>query len=143
MSVIAWDGKHVAADRQATNADMRRATRKVWRISGDEIAACTGEEAGGLDMVRWYEMGAAREKFPAAQATDRWTRLIVFTERGAKVYEQAPEPIILTKPFMAWGSGRDFAMGAMAMGADARRAVQIASKFNIACGMGVDVVRIR
>lgn len=143
MSVIAWDGKVVAADRQATGGEMRRATKKIRRIGTGEILACTGDEAGGLEMMRWYEDGADRAKWPAAQNTDRWTRLIVIDRRGARVYEQACEPIIIRKPFMAWGSGRDFAMGAMAVGADARRAVQVANRFNCYCGMGIDVERVR
>jgi hypothetical protein len=39
---------------------------------------------------------------------------------------------------MAWGIGCDFALGAMAMGADAVQAVEITNKFSIHCGMGVD-----
>ena len=36
--------------------------------------------------------------------------------------------------FIAWGSGECFALGAMAMGATAPQAVEVASKFNIQTG---------
>jgi len=40
--------------------------------------------------------------------------------------------------FMAWGSGRDYAMGAMEMGADARRAVEVTNVHSTDCGFGVE-----
>lgn len=51
------------------------------------------------------------------------------------------KPVV--KAFHAIGSGRGEALGAMAMGADARRAVEIASRLNVGCGLGVDVIRFR
>lgn len=43
-------------------------------------------------------------------------------------------------PFWAAGSGADYAMGAMAAGKDAKEAVEIACRFDINCGLGVDVL---
>lgn len=43
---------------------------------------------------------------------------------------------------MAWGSGRDYAMGAMARGANAKEAAEIAMRFDNGCGMGIDVVSV-
>jgi ATP-dependent protease HslVU (ClpYQ) peptidase subunit len=45
-------------------------------------------------------------------------------------------------PFCAIGSGRDFAMGAMAMGASPKEAVKIAMTKDIYSGMGVKGFRI-
>jgi ATP-dependent protease HslVU (ClpYQ) peptidase subunit len=40
----------------------------------------------------------------------------------------------------AIGSGADYAMGAMAVGADAKRAVEVTSDLYCRCGLGVDVL---
>jgi hypothetical protein len=40
--------------------------------------------------------------------------------------------------FSAWGSGSEFAIGAMEMGATAIQAVQATSKHCVSCGFGVD-----
>ncbi len=139
MTVIAWDGKRLAADRQATNADMRAKVSKARRLSGGCVVAFTGELEKGLVLTRWYEEGALPERWPAFQKTDDWTRLIIADANGVRVYEKELVPQTFDETFMAWGSGRDFAMGAMAMGADAKQAVEVASMFNVYCGGGVEV----
>ena len=40
--------------------------------------------------------------------------------------------------FHAWGSGRDFAMGAMQVGVDAVEAVRVANRHCVSCGNGID-----
>jgi ATP-dependent protease HslVU (ClpYQ) peptidase subunit len=50
---------------------------------------------------------------------------------------------VVEDPFMAWGSGRDFALGAMAMGATAREAVAVACRFNVYCGNGIDAFDLK
>lgn len=143
MSVVAWDGTTIAADRQATCSDMRRQTVKLVRGADRRIVfSWTGTESLGRMLMAWYEAGRDTAKWPAAQATNDWTRLIVARKGYVEEFEQQPTPTIHRKPFAAWGSGRDFAMGAMAMGASARHAVVIASRYNVACGMGVTVMRL-
>ncbi|WP_316415289.1 hypothetical protein [Mesoterricola silvestris] len=138
MTVIAWDGKTLAADRQATNCGLASSCTKIQRFENGAIVGMTGEIAGGLNLFKWYANGSDPEKWPARQATDDWSRLIVVENGKAFTYEHLPVPVPVEDPFMAWGSGCDFAMGALAMGADARMAVEIASRFSDSCGMGVD-----
>lgn len=40
----------------------------------------------------------------------------------------------------SWGTGKELALGAMAAGADAKKAVEIACEYNLYCGGGIDVV---
>lgn len=91
--------------------------------------------------MRWYESGTDIEKLPAFQRTDDWCHLIVANQNGVKSYgrEGVVTPV---NSFMAWGSGRDFAIGAMACGASAEKAVEIANRYNIYCGFGVDKYEI-
>ena len=143
MSVIVWGGRRIAADKQAISSDMRAQTTKIQRLKSGEVAAWTGEQSYGLALVRWYEEGANREKWPAFQRDkESWTRLIIASARGVVFFELEPEAQIVEEPFMAWGSGRDFAMGALAKGATVEEAVAIASRFCITCGLGVDVMEL-
>lgn len=142
MSVVAYDGKSLAADRQATCNDMRATTSKIIRVPCGDVLAWTGQQDAGLMMVDWYQHGKQREHYPPVQNTDYWARLIVATQGRVEFYERHPLPIRVYDPFMAWGSGQDFAMGALAMGATAKEAVEVASRFSVNCGCGVEVYEL-
>lgn len=138
MSVIAWDGKIIAADKQATNSSMRAKCTKAKRI-GDYVYAFAGDLECGLAMIDWHVNGANKEDWPKFQEDpDRWTRLVVADATGCVSYEMVPIAVPVESEFLAWGSGRDFAMGAMGMGATAKEAVEIANMFSTDCGFGVD-----
>lgn len=139
MSVIAWDGRVLAADRQVTIGSLSTTGKKLVEWEGSAIA-WTGDMAAGLVMLAWWKAGADFDKYPPSQLTDDWSRLIVANKDGVVMYERLPAAIECLDQFMAWGSGRDFALGAMDMGADARIAVGVASNFSNDCGMGVDYV---
>lgn len=144
MSVIAWDGRTIAADCQGTGSDMRVRLSKMRRLDDGTILAWTGEQGPGLAMARWYENGAKPEQWPASQNKDDWSRLIVLPLNGKPYsYERYPEQIEFFDDLQAWGAGRDFALGAMAMGADARKAVEVASRFSAVCGFGVEAYDVR
>lgn len=143
MSVIAWDGKILAADKCSCNADYRTVVTKLVRIESGIVLGWTGAMEHGLGLKDWYINGAKKENWPAFQQKDNWTRLIVGTPTGSVFqYEQEPFPQLIEDQFSAWGSGRDYALGAMEMGADAIKAVEVASRFNAACGFGVDYFRL-
>ena len=143
MSVVVWDGRYLAADKQATCADMRIVTTKIRRLKSGEIAAWTGDQERGLVLARWYEDGADCEKWPTFQRNkEDWARLIIVSSCRVCFFEMEPEAQLVEEQFMAWGSGRDFAMGALAKGATAEEAVAIANRFCITCGLGVDVMEI-
>ena len=140
MSVVVWDGKTLATDRQSLTAELRVLTSKIKRLPDGTVLAWTGSEDGGLAMARWYQDGADRSAWPESQKDkDDWTRLIVVKPDGEVFfYERFAEAIKVIDTPIAWGSGRDFAMGAMAMGANARKAVEVANQFCVSCGMGVE-----
>lgn len=143
VTVIAWDGKTLAADRQATSAECRREVRKIFRLKNGEIASFCGAEAGARELLSWYEDGADPAKYPPLQATNDWVRLILVTRKGVFWYEQRPVKHALLEKFFAWGSGRDYALGAMAAGASAKQAVAITCRYSVDCGMGIDTASPR
>lgn len=137
MTVIAWDGKRIAADRQVTFGDLRVTTTKLRRLASGEVIASTGDQELGRMLEAWYERGADPSSYPKFENEER-ARLIVVGEDGLSTYGRHPVAVKCEDQFIAFGSGRDVAIGALAMGADARRAVEVASQFNTGCGLGVD-----
>ena len=140
MSVIAWDGRTIAADCQATTAGMRVRVRKLHLMPNGTVLGWTGDNEMGLALVNWYVSGGDRKAWPEFQKGEDWTRLIVVSPEFHLpfCYERLPERQFVKDAFIAFGSGRDWAMGAMAMGADARKAVEIANQFCTGCGLGVE-----
>lgn len=139
MTVIAYDGHTVAADKQATNGDYRATVTKLHRV-GHEVLAFCGHADVGLAMVAWYRAGCPVDQFPnKGLSNEDATWLYVFAP-GARVrcYQRQPIPIIFEDPLFAAGSGCAVAKGALLAGADARRAVEIACQVLDGCGMGVD-----
>lgn len=140
MSVVAWDGKTLAADCQATNHGFKWKSPKIFRLESGEVAAFTGQPDTGLLMLEWYRNGRKREEWPDSQTNDSWSRLIVaHLDKSVTVFEQFGfMQNFKDAPYMAWGAGRDFALGALAKGATAEEAVEIANQFSDSCGFGVE-----
>jgi len=142
MSVVAWDGKTLAADRQGTHGDFPGEypkSRKIQQgIHYGHVVAWTGDLDRCEALARWYEEGANIEKLPQFQKSEDWCQLIVADSKSVKWYQREGIYFYANTPFMAWGCGRDLAIGAMAHGASAEEAVKIAINHNIYCGFGVD-----
>jgi hypothetical protein len=143
MTVIAWDGKTLAADQQASTNDTRRLSIKIRQLPSGVVIGSTGDQGRGSALELWYEKGARRSCFPSVQKPDEWARLIVATADGVHEYENCPEPMPLLDRYFAWGSGSDFALGAMFAGADAKKAVQAAIAHCTSCGFGVTALQPR
>lgn len=139
MSVIAWDGHTVAADKRGVCGNTATTTTKLWLMPKGVVIGAIGDSDFGLAIVDWWSDGADPASWPSFQSTDNWARLIVFEPGQAPYsYERHPVKQVVEDYFMAWGSGSDLALGALAMGATARQAVAIACRFDIYCGNGID-----
>ncbi len=82
MSVIVWDGRTLAADKQATNSGLRRTTSKMRRLSDGTVLAWSGDEGVGRILAAWYEAGADTRNWPACQDKDHWTLLVIAKPDG-------------------------------------------------------------
>src|SRR6185503_13075151 len=144
MSIVVFDGKTLAADCLAVNSGLRMKVNKIFREPNGTLLAFTGQLDAGLIMVKWFQDGADLACYPPFQAKEDWTRLIVVHPTGeVVVYEQHPVGYREERSYAAWGCGRDFAMGALAMGADARRAVEITNELSEGCGFGIEACDLR
>lgn len=143
MTIIAWDGKTLAADKRVNFGGMLLTTTKIRRI-GNMLVGYAGNADFGEQMLAWIREGMDPEKFPEGQRNkDDWSGVIAISPGGyIRRYERTPYPIVFEDPFVAIGSGRDFAMAAMHLGHDARKAVEVACALNADCGGGIDVLTL-
>jgi len=142
MTVIAWDGAILAADKQITYGDTIKTCTKIFKVGDDAVAFC-GTNATAMRLLDWYRSGSDKKKWPESlQMGDYYCEMIVANKDGVKVYQQQPYPTFVEGHFTAWGAGREVAIGAMAMGADAVRAVEIASYHCEGCGRGIDFFEV-
>ena len=154
MSVIVWDGKIVAADRQMTSGDLKRTYTKLHHVATDPVrrewsrefvVAGVGSADELLALVDWARKGFVRSEWPDfMRKKDCETKMIVVSASGVALhFEGEPYGIPVKDSFIAWGSGRELSMGAMAMGASATQAVRVACHHSPFCGMGIDAYELR
>lgn len=142
MTVIAWDGKTLAADKRTNFGGLHATTTKVHRLPDGRLVGCAGNTAQIAEMVHWLGAGADPEKMPACQRDAKECVSALVIEPGGRVlqYENTPHPIVIENPAWAIGSGRDFAMAAMWLGQDARDAAIVACQLDCTCGNGIDTL---
>ena len=138
MTTIAWDGRSLSADRKATAGTMSMTTQKIHLLPDGSLLGFAGSLSEGLLLVRWFSEGCPKKKSPKIAETDA----IHVTKKGAVLYEPSLVAIPVLDPVFAIGSGSDYARGAMAMGADSRRAVEVAALFDPNTGLGVDTLML-
>jgi hypothetical protein len=141
MTVIVWDGTNLATDKAGTDSHRKWATTKAWYHEGS-ILTGAGSLKLILEMREWYKRGAKTEDFPNEQRSSHFCQFVVVDEHGLKRYEQSPIPIEHGFNACAFGTGQDFAYGALAMGASAEQSVEATNKFSVNCGHGVEVFTI-
>lgn len=143
MTVIAWDGKTLAADKQMGMAYPRSVT-KIRRLPSGELIGVTGMFDQGLELINWYVAGADPSTFPAFQANEDKNSELIIVRTDGVVCSLANRPIVmpLENIHHAVGSGRDFAAAAMYLGLNAARAVEVAIALAGDCGIGIDTLEL-
>jgi len=139
VTVIAWDGKTLAADKCATVYGVKSTVTKIFR-NGDILVGLSGDYSHSLAMMEWLFDGRPRNEFPAPQG-DNWGYMLAI-HRSGKIerYEHSPYPFVIEDAQHANGSGKEFATCAMYLGKTAAQAVAIACVFCADCGMGIDTL---
>jgi hypothetical protein len=141
MTVIAWDGKTLAADRRCMLGNTIRSTTKIFRVFG-ELVGVSGDYVRGLEVLAWFRAGAVPADFPTPRGTFQGNLLVISASGKARRYEEGPIPYMLEDVHAAAGCGDESALVAMHLGATAREAVEITSRFNYGCGNGVDTLTL-
>jgi len=143
MTCIAYQNGTMAADKQATVANMARTVTKIFKNNG-WLYGFSGDGARCMEMMEWLTSGHDPERLPKFQR-DPETCVIVLAvnpEGVIHIFEASHQPNIVEEDYHAIGSGRDYAMAAMYLGHGPVVGVAVASHFDCTCGRGVDVLRL-
>lgn len=149
MTTIAWDGKTMAADRRYVigGTPLRAPEPKIRRLTfrGEQaVAGASGDGTHGDMLIAWLAAGAREDQPPSlSDSEEDRCAVILATPSGVWVFANSITGVALGQIKWAAGSGADYALGAMAAGASAKRAVGIAISLDINSGCGVDALRLR
>ena len=161
MTTIVFDGYTLAADKQVSWFNTKAKVTKIWKT---EVGLMAG--AGKMQTVNliksWlcspdnpehplHDPNATNEPYPDIHEDDNSEILVISRincpfddsyEVRIQIYNRFYPPYDIEDTQIAIGSGADFAMGALACGRSASQAVEIASRFDTATGMGIDVLQL-
>ncbi len=141
MTVIAWDGHTLSADRLISCGSLKMTGTKIANIGG-ALVGCCGEFDFCAEMMHWFREGCQRDKFPPQQSGGNFAEMVVvWPDKTVWKYDRAPSPMKFDPQIFAIGSGRDFALAAMHLGKTSSEAVEVACVFDIGCGCGVDTLK--
>lgn len=140
MTVIAWDGIVLAADKMANMAEYAGTVTKIRRATNGALMAFSGTAPVGAELMAWYDAGAKPSAYPENACDDGcWAYLLVITpEREILRFERTAYPVRVEGRFTAMGCGAHFALATMHLGHDAVEAVRVASELSPNCGNGID-----
>lgn len=136
----------MAADQQADNNWLRMRTTKIqagkFADGASFLLGVAGTSHKQLELHRHLELqtalGVALENgFPGYKHEDSDTSAILAC-KGRAWHLSGGAWLALCRPYHAIGSGRDFAIAAMALGQTAHQAVELAIGFDVNSGGGID-----
>lgn len=133
MTTITVRDRIMAADSQGTTGNIRSRVEKMWRIGDQAILGVAGTLADCMVFRQWAIDSLLEDCEDAPPKMDE-VEAIVLTRKGVYHYSASPIPTKIGDKFYAIGSGAELALGAMQMGADARQAVRVASKWDVHTG---------
>lgn len=143
MTIIAWDGKTLAADRRQVQQGLACTVCKIFRFQHPRcLVGVAGAADGAAALLHWFQNGADPDQWPAIQQQSESRGVLMVIKEGGDIleFERGPIPVRFAPQQMALGSGRDYAMAAMHLGHGAIEAVNVACFFDVYCGNGVDVL---
>lgn len=144
MTTIAFDGETLASDRKMGD---RYNVQKIFKVPQGYAAGC-GDYDYIVEIVEWLANGSDRNNLPNLPDKnddgDAVAEVIVVTPQGKVAWLSWPflRSVQLSERKVAYGSGGDIALGAMAAGATAKQAVAIACRYDPNTGQGIDAVQI-
>jgi 20S proteasome alpha/beta subunit len=152
MTTIAYKDGLLAADTRVTARATHSGTwSKITELKNGAILACSGatrfqrwlgralQELGNFDIEdgMHFDLDCPSE---AIAKDEPDCSVMLIRHDGAHFELDGWIAFRLDAPFYAIGSGAQFAMGAMAAGVDARKAVQLASSIDLCSGDGIEEI---
>jgi ATP-dependent HslUV protease subunit HslV len=137
MTTVAWDGTTLAADSLSTANGLRETMgAKIWRV-GPLLVGAAGSRALCLRFREWVADGLDGES--PFHGTDEGNGLVV-PPTGQPLAWGEHGCWTCPADIYALGTGYQLAMGAMAAGATAEQAVEIAARFDTHTGGPITVL---
>ena len=141
MTVVVWDGTTLSTDKMANDGSLKWESSKAWHTNINRkpvIISGVGLLQHIVFLREWLKKGGKVEDYPRHILTQHHShQLILVKSDGLWVYEGVPVPVRRGFTPCAFGHGKDFAYGALAMGADSVKAVEVANDCSLQCGKGV------
>lgn len=144
MTTVAYDGNMIAADTMCDSGYIEQHPVNKIHDCGENYIAAAGTLGAIRMWIDWYKSGCDTKDFKEMNLDPEavWVLEVNKTTKKARTWDSGfPVPILdWTGAKMAEGSGRDFAMGAMLAGKNAKEAVMIASKLDKSTGGKITAV---
>lgn len=135
MTIICTDGRVMAGDTQIDDDGSKGVAPKIFKTK-KAIIGIAGDYKHALRFVKWYNDRRRRKPGP----DDNFEAIVYTSKHGLSYWDSDLEPQPIHDEYYAIGSGREAALGAMAVGASPEEAAEAACKVNTYCGGKVDVV---
>lgn len=142
MTIIAWDGVSLAADKAATCVGYSRTVTKIFTVP-DGIVGLAGDGDRAMELLNWFKTGMDLNKYPKDLGDTNTSAMFVKNNGTCWSYGKLPYPQLCEDKFDAMGAGRDYALAAMYLGKSAREAVEVACALDVTCGNGIDVLTLK
>lgn len=136
MSVVVWDGITLACDSDTNDGQVKLPLNKIFRV-GMSLCGVVGLVSDCMKLKQWAEKHCPPAEAPDVSPTSSLLRI-----DHAGMVSMYSSGWVQRTGKLAIGSGRDFAYGAMFMGADAEEAVRAAIKYSATCSGEVLKLRL-
>ena len=140
MTVIASNREMMVGDTECIHDERIVSTHRKVHVVRDMLVGYAGCMDSGIEFLEWCKRGMGSRGKPRDLAQE-FTGLIL-DESGLYEYKFPLVPIQVEGEVWAIGSGAQGALGAMYMGADPEKAVQIACAIDPYCGGPITVEKL-
>lgn len=143
MTAIATDGITIAADgRHCAGTEVISDTAKKIIVRDGYIFATAGVAALCHAAIEWFLKNGDADDAPEAKEGTSWCIVVIGKDRRMyRLTDTVPYKDEFFYP-QAFGSGADFARGAMAAGASPREAVELIVNHKLDTGTGGTVMEV-
>lgn len=145
MTTIAWDGATLCGDKRSSNSYSVSTVTKIFRLkNGLGLVGFCGKSDHIPTILQWCEDGFIPCDYPEFQKIEETGSTFLHIEPDGSIMRFNTTPIgyLIEDGFAAIGSGMDFALSAMYLGASAKQAIEIATHFNPSTGNGYTELRL-
>ena len=143
MTIVAWDGKTLAADRRVVSSAYKGGeTTKIHTWEGG-LCGISGDLDTGVTLLAWLLAGADAERYPQLQENDPSNLLVIYHDGRVAEFGRSPVPMFMEQRFHAIGSGSKYALAAMYLGKSAKQAVEVACALDAYCGNGINTLTLK